>query len=126
VDVHIEVTGIDHVVVMSADVERSLDFYVGSLGLVPVRVDEWRRREVPFPSARISPTAIIDLFPSPPDGENVDHICLVINSIDLDAVAAEFPGARRADGLFGAQGYASSVYIKDPDGNTIELRCYDL
>jgi catechol-2,3-dioxygenase len=49
---------------------------------------------------------------------------LVIESADLDALAAEFPDAQRADGLFGAQGYASSLYIRDPEGNTVELRSY--
>ena len=32
------------------------------LGLEPERVDEWRRGEVLFPSVRITPTTIIDLF----------------------------------------------------------------
>jgi catechol-2,3-dioxygenase len=44
--------------------------------------------------------------------------------VDLQAVAAAFPGSSQADHLFGAQGYASSVYISDPDGNTVELRSY--
>ena len=55
---------------------------------------------------------------------NVDHFCLVIEPADLDALAERFPGARRADGLYGAQGFASSVYVQDPDGNTVELRSY--
>ena len=51
-------------------------------------------------------------------------MCLVIEPADLDALAREFPDAQRGDMLFGAQGYASSLYVHDPDGNTIELRSY--
>jgi catechol-2,3-dioxygenase len=29
-----------------------------------------------------------------------------------------------AGGLFGAQGLATSLYVHDPDGNTVELRSY--
>jgi catechol 2,3-dioxygenase-like lactoylglutathione lyase family enzyme len=119
-----KVVGLDHVVFRCADIERSLSFYIDGLGLEGERVDDWRRGEAPFPSVRITPTTIIDLFGGAPDGANVDHVCLVIEPTDLDALAARFPDARRADHLFGAQGYASSVYVHDPDGNTIELRCY--
>ena len=65
--------GVDHIVVLTADPERSLRFYVDQLGLAPVRVDEWRRDEVLFPSVRLNATTIIDLFPGTPDGKNVDH-----------------------------------------------------
>jgi catechol 2,3-dioxygenase-like lactoylglutathione lyase family enzyme len=122
--IHLRVTGLDHVVVCCSNVERSLAFYCDTLGLEADRLDEWRQGEVPFPSVRISPTTVIDLFEKAPDGVNMDHLCLVVQQVDLDAVAAAFPGSTRADGLYGAQGYASSVYISDPDGNTIELRCY--
>jgi extradiol dioxygenase family protein len=89
-----------------------------------VRLEEWRRGDVFFPSMRVTPETIIDLFPAERTGENVNHFCLVIESADLDALAAQFPGSKRADGLFGAQGEASSLYVHDPDGNTVELRCY--
>jgi catechol 2,3-dioxygenase-like lactoylglutathione lyase family enzyme len=118
------VTGFDHVVLICRDAAQSIAFYCDRLGLAPVRVDEWRRGEIPFPSVRVSPTSIIDLLPGTPDGKNMDHICLVIDSPDLEAIASEFPGARRGDRLYGAQGYASSVYIPDPDGHIVELRCY--
>lgn len=120
----VRVTGLDHIVLRCADVERSLAFYGETLGLEPERVEEWRRGEVLFPSVRITPTTIIDLFPAAHEGTNMDHVCLVIDPTDLDALAAEFPGSTKAEGLFGAQGYTSSVYIKDPDGNTVELRAY--
>ena len=48
-----DVIGFDHLVLRCADVERSLAFYLGQLGLEPVRVAEWRRGDVLFPSARI-------------------------------------------------------------------------
>ena len=125
----VQVIGFDHVVLRCADIEKSLAFYCGELGLEPDRVEEWRRGEVFFPSARVDATTLIDLFPigdgpPRPDVPNVDHICLVVQATDLDALAERFAGARRADGLYGAQGIASSLYVQDPDGNTVELRSY--
>ena len=116
-------------VLRCADIEASLRFYCDELGLAPDRVDEWRRGETFFPSARIDATTLIDLFPAPPDadagsGVNMEHFCLVIEPADLDALAAHFPESRRGDGLYGAQGIASSLYVLDPDGNTVELRSY--
>ncbi len=124
-DTPIEVIEFDHLVLNCANIQKSLEFYVDTLGMEPVRVDEWRAGETPFPSARVSPDTIIDFFEVPPEGNNVDHICLVIANTDLDAVAAGFDESRRGDGLFGARGLASSVYVTDPDGNTVELRSYD-
>ncbi len=44
------VQGFDHLVLRCSDVERTLAWYVDVIGLEPVRVDEWRREEVFFPS----------------------------------------------------------------------------
>lgn len=122
----VRVTGLDHVVINSADVERSLAFYLGELGLAPVRVDEWRRGEVFFPSARVDATTIIDLLPLPRDGENVNHLCLVVEPTDLAALKASgrFEVVDGPDLRFGAQGDGTSLYVKDPDGNVVELRHY--
>jgi catechol 2,3-dioxygenase-like lactoylglutathione lyase family enzyme len=119
-----KVVGIDHVVFNSSDIERSLAWFSEMLGLEGERVDEWRRGDLLFPSVRIDATTIIDLFPAERTGENVNHVCLVCEDTSIDDLVARFPDGRRADGLFGAQGVASSVYVTDPDGNTIELRCY--
>ncbi len=119
-----KVVGFDHVVINTTNAEALLTFYCDELGLEPVRVDEWRRGEVLFPSVRVDPQTILDLFPAERTGQNMNHFCLVVEPTDLDALVARFPGAQRADGLFGAQGFASSVYIQDPDGNTVELRFY--
>jgi catechol 2,3-dioxygenase-like lactoylglutathione lyase family enzyme len=121
----VKVVGFDHVVVNTLNTEALLAFYCDELGLEPVRVEEWRKGEVLFPSVRVARETLIDLLPAERTGENMSHFCLVIEPTDLEALAARFPGAHRADGLFGARGYASSVYVQDPDGNTIELRYYE-
>jgi catechol 2,3-dioxygenase-like lactoylglutathione lyase family enzyme len=120
------VVGVDHVVLNVADVEKSLAFYQETLGLAPVRVDEWRRGEAPFPSVRVDDSFIIDLFPAAPSGVNLDHFCLVVESTDLEALAASgrFEVVNGPGRRFGARGDGLSLYVKDPDGNTVELRCY--
>ena len=124
----VRVVGFDHVVLNVADVERSVAFYCGELGLEPARVDEWRRGEAPFPSARVDEGTIIDLVAGERTGTNMDHLCLVVEPTDLAALAAsgavDVVGGGAVDGLFGAQGLATSLYIRDPDGNTVELRHY--
>jgi catechol 2,3-dioxygenase-like lactoylglutathione lyase family enzyme len=124
----VRVTELDHVVINCADVERSLAWYRDRLGLTPVRAAEWRSGEVPFPSVRVNEHTIIDLFASDRSGVNVDHVCLVVDGADLHALAAsesfDVVGDGPIDGLFGARGTATSLYVRDPDGNTIELRSY--
>jgi catechol 2,3-dioxygenase-like lactoylglutathione lyase family enzyme len=123
------VIGFDHLVLKVGDVERSLGFYCGPLGLEPVRVDEWRAGTAPFPSVRVSGTTIIDLVERPedtPPGSDIDHFCLVVEPLDWQEqlAAEEFTVLRGPGERFGAQGNAQSIYVRDPDGNTVELRWY--
>lgn len=120
------VMGLDHVVLNVTDVERSLAFYCDELGLEPVRVDEWRRGDAPFPSARIDATTILDLLAVPRTGVNVDHLCLVVEPVDLAAVkeSGRFEVLDGPATRFGARGNGTSLYVRDPDGNTVELRHY--
>lgn len=122
---------LDHIVLVVADVERSLAFYCGTLGLEPVRVDEWRAGDAPFPSARISAGTIIDVFPAAagaPAGRNLDHFCICVAPGDVDAIVAsgELAIVEGPVPRFGARGVATSVYVHDPDGNTVELREYPM
>jgi catechol 2,3-dioxygenase-like lactoylglutathione lyase family enzyme len=133
-----KVTGIDHVVFRVADVERAIGFYVDTLGLEPVRVDEWRAGAVLFPSVRVDASSIIDLFPRELAGDdagegtavgrNVDHVCLAVEPCDLQALAdsGTFDVVGGPAELFGAQGQGLGLYVRDPDGNVIELRHYDV
>src|SRR5438552_3522878 len=122
----VKITGLDHAVLVTADVERSLAWYQGVLGLAGERVEEWRRGEAPFPSLRVDATTIIDLLQGERSGVNVDHLCFVIERQDLAAIAAS-SGLDIVDGpgpRFGAQGMGESIYTHDPDGNVVELRHY--
>jgi catechol 2,3-dioxygenase-like lactoylglutathione lyase family enzyme len=122
----LRVTGLDHVVLNVADVERSLAFYCDDLGLSPERVEEWRGGEVLFPSVRVDASTIIDLLATPRTGENADHLCLVVEPVDLEAVkvSGRFEVVDGPATRFGARGDGTSLYVKDPDGNTVELRHY--
>jgi catechol 2,3-dioxygenase-like lactoylglutathione lyase family enzyme len=130
----IRITAMDHIVLNTTDVERSLAFYAGVLGLQEERVEEFRRGEVGFPSVRISADTLIDLFPTkePPEAgttQNLNHFCLVAEDVDFDALlpllrehgvtVLQEPVSR-----WGARGRATSVYIFDPDGNQVEIRSY--
>jgi hypothetical protein len=60
------------------------------------------------------------------DGKNLDHFALRIESFDADALRAHLtahgatPGAVMEN--FGAEGTGPSLYVRDPDGNTVELK----
>jgi catechol 2,3-dioxygenase-like lactoylglutathione lyase family enzyme len=125
-DPSVDVVGFDHVVLRVADAERSLAFYCDQLGLAGERVDAWRQGMAPFPSVRIDATTIIDLLEAPRTGENTDHLCLVVAEVDLAAVAARgrFDVVEGPARRWGAQGMATSLYVRDPDGNVVELRHY--
>lgn len=121
------VRGLDHIVLNTSDVERSLDWYLDLLGLAPVRVDEWRAGTVPFPSVRVNDHCLIDLLAAARSGDNLNHFCLVVDRPDVDAVAADprFTVVAGPVTRFGAQGDGWSVYVVDPDDNVVELRSYD-
>lgn len=122
----VRVREFDHLVLNVEDVERSLAFYCDVLGLEPVRAEEWRAGKVPFPSVRITPDTIIDLVRRSRGESNVDHICLVVDPLDWDQAIASgvFTVLEGPVGRFGARGEAVSLYVQDPDGNTVELRWY--
>jgi catechol 2,3-dioxygenase-like lactoylglutathione lyase family enzyme len=123
----VTVIELDHIVLGVADVERSISFYCVELGLAGERIDAWRRQEVFFPSVRVNAGTIIDLLETARTGANVDHFCLVVAPTDFDALKASgrFEVVDGPDRRFGARGDGTSLYIRDPDGNTVELRYYD-
>jgi catechol 2,3-dioxygenase-like lactoylglutathione lyase family enzyme len=60
------------------------------------------------------------------EGRNLDHLCLRVEPFDLGAIRRQLApfgvqvGEERE--RFGADGEGPSVYLSDPEGNTIELK----
>ncbi|HYB11860.1 MAG TPA: hypothetical protein VEG67_00220, partial [Myxococcota bacterium] len=64
--------------------------------------------------------------PPGPSGRNVDHVALRIARFDEAQIRAHLAAHGVAAGevgiRYGAEGNGPSMYIQDPDGNTIELK----
>ena len=129
----IEIAGIDHIVLRTTQLERMLDFYSGVLGCAVER-----QSSVEFGLTQLrAGSAMIDLVTvdsslgraggaAPQQkGNNLDHFCLQVQSMS----EAELTAHLQAHGIeipefaerYGAQGLCRTVYISDPDGNTVEL-----
>ena len=126
---------LDHIVLNVSDMDRQLAFYCDVLGFAPERVAEWRAGKVLFPSVRINADTLIDL--APPglwSGErsgavNLNHFCINVAPADWEPLLARLASANVAMDagpmtLWGAHGNATSYYLKDPEGNQLEIRCY--
>ena len=122
-DPSLRVKGLDHIVLRVADIDRAIDFYGRVLGLHVER----RLGEIGLVQLRAG-AAMIDLVPKTDGdpGRNVDHYAVQIAEMDVPALTAHLerqgidPGEIRR--RYGAEGYGSSIYITDPDGNTVELK----
>ena len=119
------VTEIDHVVLRCRDLERMLAFYTGMLGLV-----EERRIEALGLVQLRAGRSMVDLVPGTPagfEGANVDHVCLGIAPLAMDAIV-RFLAAQGVETIgepairYGATGHGPSLYLRDPEGNVVELK----
>jgi catechol 2,3-dioxygenase-like lactoylglutathione lyase family enzyme len=122
----IRVAGLDHLVLRVADLDRSIRFYGEVLGC---HVE--RRLEEPKLVQLRAGASMIDLVPAgsapqPAEGRNLDHFAVRISAFDFAALAAHLQRHGIAVGevrrRYGAEGYGSSLYITDPDGNVVELK----
>ena len=129
----------DHIVINAIDIDKSLHFYTGILDLPGERIEEYKTKQVPFPSVRITKDTIIDLFPknlwekTNPENvcrPNLNHFCLSTNKKDWEFLQERLKknGISIDDGparRWGAHGSGLSVYFRDPDENVIEVRYYE-
>ena len=119
--------GLDHVVLEIADMEASLAFYQGVLGLEALRLDEFRSGQVGFVSMRAG-GSLVDLLPSERPGPGPHHICIEFGEgieVLVQHLAVHGINVEEAEWRYGARGMGKSVYVKDPDGHVVELRTYD-
>ena len=129
----IEVRGLDHVVLRVEDLARSLRFYVELLGCS----EERRSDALGLVQLRAGASLIDLIVVASPLGKlggpaagaqarNLDHFALQLAHFDAALIAARLeafgvdPGdvAQR----YGAQGMGPSMYVRDPDGNVVELK----
>lgn len=123
----VRVSELDHIVLRCRAVDTTLAWYTELLGLQPVRLDEWRNGQAPFPSLRINDGTIIDFIGGRDESlGHLDHLCLVVEPTDLQALAdsGRFEVLDGPDTRYGARGNGTSLYVRDPDGLTVELRHY--
>jgi catechol 2,3-dioxygenase-like lactoylglutathione lyase family enzyme len=129
----IEIRRIDHVVLRVRDVAASLRFWRDALGC-PVE----RESDALGLYQLRAGQSLIDLVPvdgplgklggAPPgDGaRNVDHVALTLARFDEAALRAhlEAHGVTPGDvgARYGADGMGPSMYVRDPDGNVVELK----
>lgn len=126
----IAIDRIDHIVVTAWDVDRTIEFYQRVLGMEAITFAGGRRglafgrqkinlhqagREFEPKALKPAPGAIDLCFISPtPLAEVVEHI----RSCGVAVVEGPVPRT-------GALGPMQSVYIRDPDGNLIEISNYE-
>ena len=60
------------------------------------------------------------------EGRNMDHLCLRIEPFDAAAIVAHLERCGVAVGeirdRYGAEGNGPSIYLRDPEGNIVELK----
>ena len=120
--------GIDHVVLRVTDLERTLNFYKTVLGLTVERIFE----KIGLCQIRCGAN-LIDISPlkpgetlAEPAQRGIEHLCLSIEA-DLDEVQSGLQalGIGIVMGpmeVYGAKGFGTSIYIRDPDDYDIELK----
>jgi len=124
-----KIVGIDHVVLRAADPAALERFYLDVLGL------SFETRQGKLAQLRAG-HALIDIVPaddagpasnpSSNSGANLDHLCLRIEPFDAAAIAKHLARQGVACGAetlrYGAEGKGPSIYLRDLEGNGVELK----
>ncbi len=124
---------IDHVVVRANDLEKMVTFYSEVLGC---RLERGPG-EIRLAQLRAG-QSLIDLVEAsgplgrkgggPPDQQapNMDHFCLQIEPWNAELIIQHLEKHEVAfspvESRYGARGQGPSIYLQDPEGNTVELK----
>jgi catechol 2,3-dioxygenase-like lactoylglutathione lyase family enzyme len=129
-----EIAALDHIVLRTSKLPEMLAFYCDLLGC---SIERETSPELGLVQLRAG-NALIDLVtvdgelgrkgggPPTRSANNLDHFCLRLKPVSEAAIEARLrahgiePG--RFEKRYGAEGFGNSVYIEDPEGNTVELR----
>jgi len=130
----IRVRLIDHIVLRTRNPEAMVYFYSEVLGC---EVERTLPPETGLTQLRAG-QSLIDIVavdselgragggPPSRSENNMDHFCLQIEPIEkddlLDWLKSHGVDGGRFEVRYGAEGFGPSIYIRDPDGNTVELR----
>jgi len=129
----IRIRELDHIVLRVVDLDRMTRFYCDVLGCDVER----RQDEIGLVQLRAG-RSLIDLAPvdgrlgrmggAAPgvEGRNVDHFCFRVEPFDAEAIRAQLAlagvPAGAVESRYGAEGQGPSIYLNDPEGNTVELK----
>jgi catechol 2,3-dioxygenase-like lactoylglutathione lyase family enzyme len=117
---------IDHLNLTVADIERSVEFYERVLGMKAESMGEGRAA-IYFGQQKIHLDAAGGRLAMSSEKRMPAHICFITEaSIDEVKAYLESCGVpvRMEGPRAGAVGTIQSVYIDDPDRNSIEISCY--
>ena len=124
-----KIKGFDHIVITVRDLKASLAFYVDVLGME--QVDSGDRFAVRFGTQKINfhqrPAEFLPAAANPAYGSQ--DICLIasgdIYEIKKEVLEKGWPLELGVVRRTGAQGPISSIYLRDPDKNLVEICVYD-
>jgi glyoxylase I family protein len=129
----LDIVNLDHVVLRVRDPERLKRFYCDVLGCKVERVNEkmgltqLRAGASMIDLVDVAGVIGLDGGAAPgTEGHNVDHLCLRVREFDAARISAHLtasgiePGEVRE--RYGADGFGPSMYIRDPEGNRVELK----
>jgi glyoxylase I family protein len=130
----IRIRGLDHVVLRATNADKMVAFYCDVLGCT---VERQLSPEFGLVQLRAG-ESLIDIVSidgtigrrggAPPgtEGRNMEHFCVRLEQFEEDAIRAHLSrfGVRGSDleTRYGAEGNGPSIYIQDPEGNTVELK----